>query len=133
MSMPAFPEPDKILSREEAVNSILTSIAMEEAALSHVINAEGEKIQHVLKRVNGNTDLQTILKINESASAMLEQISDIQFLLINKLKKILKHVPPDTEPHSGGECPPAKKPQQDKCPDKPRYSTAPVFSQPRSL
>jgi hypothetical protein len=116
MSMPAFPEPDKILTREEAVNSILTSIALEEAALSHIINAEGEKIQYALKqlKVGENSGLHAVLAVNESVAMMLGQITDIQLVLVNKLEKVLKRIPPCPAP------PCATPPRTDSyCPEKP--------------
>ncbi len=45
MSMPSFPKNDPAIQREDAVNQILSSIAMEELGLSHILNAEGEKLQ----------------------------------------------------------------------------------------
>ena len=36
------------MTREEALTMIIASIAMEELALSHILNAEGEKLQYVL-------------------------------------------------------------------------------------
>ena len=46
MSMPSFPPNGADLTREEALTMIIASIAMEELALSHIINAEGEKLQY---------------------------------------------------------------------------------------
>jgi hypothetical protein len=98
LSMPSFPGPGKIPSREEAINSVLSSIAMEEAALSHIINAEGEKIQFALThlKTGGHSDMKMMLDINESAAEMLEQVKDIQLLLVNKLNKILTRLPKTT-------------------------------------
>lgn len=48
MSLPKFPINPADITRDDAINMILTSIAMEEVGLSHILNAEGEKIQYVL-------------------------------------------------------------------------------------
>lgn len=93
MSMPTFPDPLTILTREEAVNAILTSIALEETALSHIINAEGEKIQYALEHMKCNSNMRIFLEVNESVSSMLEQINDLQLVLISKLNKVLKCIP----------------------------------------
>ncbi|MGR6008320.1 hypothetical protein ACT7CZ_05390 [Bacillus cereus] len=47
MSLPNIPdiEPHITLTREEVINLLLSSIAMEEIGLSHLINAEAEKIK----------------------------------------------------------------------------------------
>jgi len=44
MSMPKFPTDTGSLTRENVINQILSSIAMEELGLSHVLNVEGEKM-----------------------------------------------------------------------------------------
>ena len=44
MSLPSFPVVNPPIEREDAVNQILSSIAMEELGLSHILNAEGEKL-----------------------------------------------------------------------------------------
>ena len=46
MSMPSFPPNGADMTREEALTMIIASIAMEELALSHILNAEGEKLQY---------------------------------------------------------------------------------------
>jgi len=89
MSMPQFPPTDNILSRDEAINAILTSIALEEAALSHIINAEGEKIQYALKHLSPDDCCKSmcwIVKVNDSVSALVDQITDLQLLLKSKMR-----------------------------------------------
>lgn len=46
MSLPNIPDiaPEISLNRCESINLLLSSIALEEIGLSHIINAEGEKI-----------------------------------------------------------------------------------------
>jgi len=51
--------PNISLSREDAINLILASIAMEEMSLSHILNAEGEKLQYVLGTLPGMTSNRT--------------------------------------------------------------------------
>ena len=36
------------ITREDVINQILSSIAYEELALSHILNAEAEKIEYIL-------------------------------------------------------------------------------------
>lgn len=83
MSMPQFPNLEN-LSNEKAVNSIITSIAMEEAALSHIINAEGEKIQFALS--DKCRDLDQVIAANESVTDLLERVFDLQLVLKSKLR-----------------------------------------------
>ena len=93
MSMPKFPERDEILPRDIAIDAILTSIAAEEMSLSHIINAEGEKIQYVLSRC---ADISKVLEVNESITNMLDKIIDLQIILKSKMqlaKSFLKEDP----------------------------------------
>jgi hypothetical protein len=85
MSMPEFPND---LTREKALDTIIASIALEEAALSHIINAEGEKIQYILRHASGGSprDIQNVLAINNSAAQLLERINEMQIVLKSKLR-----------------------------------------------
>jgi hypothetical protein len=91
MSMPKFPDKDKILSFEDAVNAILTSIAMEELALSHILNAEGEKIQYILAKKCSSTH--DIISVNDSVASLISKITDLQFLLKAKLQLTKELIP----------------------------------------
>jgi hypothetical protein len=116
MSMPNFPPVDPDLNRENALNMILQSIALEEAALSHIINAEGEKIQAAVASVQKkccDADMQKLLEINRSVHDVLEQVRDIQMLLKSKMSRALEYMPRPEPPHSKPEpipkcCPPEK-------------------------
>ena len=100
MSMPQFPDSKKILTREEAINAILTSIALEEVALSHIINAEGEKIQYVIQQAQKKhgADLNAVLMTNKSVANILEQIKDIQIILKSKLRIAADLLPDNPSP-----------------------------------
>ncbi len=78
MSQPNIPNisPNITITREDAINLILSSIALEEIGLSHIINAEGEKIQFVLGTLPGITGpgatISDVLAINQSVRATLD-------------------------------------------------------------
>ncbi|MCL6488857.1 MAG: hypothetical protein K6T76_07980 [Alicyclobacillus mali] len=63
MSQPNIPNinPSISLTRDDAVNLLLSSIALEELGLGHLTNAEAEKIQYVLGTLTGATGTQPSL------------------------------------------------------------------------
>lgn len=93
MSIPTFPIIDPPITRDDAINQILTSIAIEELGLSHIINAEGEKLQYVLGTIPGITGpaatIEDLLETNESIRNTLESASYNQLLLKAKMAKAL--------------------------------------------
>ena len=107
MSLPQFPSKESLLTRDEAIDSILTSIAMEEVALSHIVNAEGEKIQYAIANMDADQDMQMTLAVNESVSNMLQQVADLQIILKNKLHLVIGLIPK--------ECPKPRPPCPKKC------------------
>jgi len=93
MSLPEFPTITPPLSREDAINQIISSIAMEELGLSHIINAEGEKLQYVLGTIPGisgpSATIEDVLKVNESVRGVLQNATESQTLLRSKLQQAL--------------------------------------------
>lgn len=94
MSMPNFPNISSEITREKAMTMILASIAMEELGISHIINAEGEKIQYVLNELADNTGagatLDDILSVNKSVESLLDVLMQSQIFLKNKMEKVLE-------------------------------------------
>ena len=97
MSMPSFPPNGADMTREEALTMIIASIAMEEMALSHILNAEGEKLQYILGTLPGPKPCacpQDVLAVNKSVTALVEAVTQNQILLKNKLAQVLEFCPP---------------------------------------
>ncbi len=93
MSMPTFPQNDPPLSREGSLNEIIASIAAEELSLSHILNAEGEKLQYVLGTLPGLDEaasLDEVLRINQSVKDTVSSIMEQQMMLSAKLGAALK-------------------------------------------
>lgn len=110
MSMPSFPPCGADITKDEALTMIIASIAMEELALSHIVNAEGEKLQYVLGTLPGSrkpcAGSQEILAINKSAAALLDTVTQSQMLLKGTLEKALEAIGrnPAPEPPCGPSC-----------------------------
>ena len=90
MSLPVFPESQGNFTLEGSISQILSSIAMEELGLSHIINAEGEKIQYVLGTLDdvpapNPPTIDDLLKINNSVQDMLNTVSMNQMFLLGKM------------------------------------------------
>nr|WP_254705094.1 MULTISPECIES: collagen-like protein [Bacillus amyloliquefaciens group] len=80
------------LSRDDTINLLLSSIAMEELGMAHILNAEGEKIQYALGAIPGLTgppsSLADILNLNESVRDTLDSLMKQELLLGSKLDSI---------------------------------------------
>lgn len=70
-----------------AASSLLQSIALEEAAIAHILNAEGEKIQKFLENCHLKKD--DILEVNCSVESLVEKLIVLENLLKAKLEIIL--------------------------------------------
>lgn len=96
MSYPNIPDitPDIDIKRKDVINLLLASIALEELGLSHIINAEAEKIQYVLgtlhrddyRKPDQHVTVEQLLKINRSVEVALRNVIKNQMLLQFKLE-----------------------------------------------
>mgnify|MGYP001324432495 CR=1 FL=1 len=90
MSQPNIPNitPTINIDQDSVLNVLLASIALEEIGLAHIINAEGEKIQHAIEITNGLQG-EDILRINRNVQDTLSMVLKKELLLDNKLKQII--------------------------------------------
>lgn len=89
MSMPNIPNitPNINIKREEVINLLLASIALEEIGISHIINGEGEKIQEVTAK---HGCLEDLLKIDKTVQTTLRDLIKKEMLLEFKFENILE-------------------------------------------
>lgn len=70
--------------RQQAVIDIIESVALIQAALSHILNAEGEKLQKIINLPDSSPDV--LVQTNHSVQAMVTKITTLEMLLQNKLE-----------------------------------------------
>ncbi|MEG1636358.1 MAG: hypothetical protein RR324_02480 [Cellulosilyticaceae bacterium] len=70
-------------TRCEAITDIIESVSLEQAALSHILNAEGEKLQKIIKTA---TTSEQMLASNKSVNDMVKTVSMLEMLLQSKLQ-----------------------------------------------
>lgn len=99
MSMPNVPDiqPKINLCRDEVINLLLTSVALEELGLAHIINAEGEKIQCVTSD-DKCCNLHDLLDIDKSVQTTLRDVIKKEMLLEFKLENILDLIDKSKKP-----------------------------------
>ncbi|QGG48560.1 hypothetical protein [Heliorestis convoluta] len=95
MSTPTFPDKSE-RTLEEAKADIIAAIAIEQVALAHIINAEGEKIQKVLGTLDSTTGgiaepitIGNLIDLDKSVAEMLKVIIKKEMLLQFKLELAL--------------------------------------------
>ncbi|MBE6886143.1 MAG: hypothetical protein IJY82_03620 [Oscillospiraceae bacterium] len=86
MSMPEIKCSDPSVSRQQAVNDLMESIALQEAALSHVLNAEGEKLQKIVA-LAGNVE--SLMQNTCALERILDTVANLESVLIGKLDMIM--------------------------------------------
>lgn len=82
MSMPVIKQ--GTISREVAVGDIIKSIAMEESSLSHILNAESEKLETVIN--NPATTVDELLAVNRSVKYAVDNVIRLEMTLKSKLE-----------------------------------------------
>lgn len=87
MSMPNIPDicPKIELEMDDIVKLIMSSIALEEISLSHLLNAESEKIQYVVSEKNKCHSLDDLIDLNKSVEKIVVEVSKIEGVLLEKM------------------------------------------------
>ncbi|AST05588.1 hypothetical protein AF2641_00920 [Anoxybacillus flavithermus] len=95
MGFPNVPhiKPEIHVDRDDALDLLLMSIALEELSLAHILNAEGEKIQFALEALQQRKTKQSViddlLKVNRSVNSVLRNVIKEEILLQFKQENVL--------------------------------------------
>ena len=71
-------------TRKQAITDLIQSVALQEAALAHIMNAEGEKMQKIIAIDDVNVD--ELMELNKSVTQMISAISRLEMLFTAKLE-----------------------------------------------
>lgn len=82
MGMPVI-KPGTI-TREESVGDIIESIANEEAAIAHILNAESEKLQKII--ASSDVSVSQLLAANKSVKSAVDTVIGLEIALKAKLE-----------------------------------------------
>lgn len=69
--------------RSQAITDLIESVALEQTALSHILNAEGEKIQEIVAAATTGDEM---LAVNASVKSMVKSITTLEMILQSKLE-----------------------------------------------
>ena len=70
----------------KSVWDVITSIALQEAALAHILNAEAEKLKAIIDHDDSNFD--EIIKANRSVCHLIETVIKLEMMLQEKIKAL---------------------------------------------
>lgn len=71
------------ITREESVADIISSIAAEEKAIAHILNAESEKLQKIINMPDATS--QELMAANRSVKNSVDIVIQMETALKNKL------------------------------------------------
>ncbi|MCM3569529.1 hypothetical protein [Neobacillus mesonae] len=97
-------EPHHRPNSEDAMVDLFGSIAMEEMAISHLLNAEAKKMQAFVGQeldFPTNPSNREILQFNKEASRFIETLVMKEWLLLRKLQNVADFFSNEKEHHHG--------------------------------
>lgn len=84
MGMPVITQSEG--TRVQAITDIVTSVALEQAAISHILNASGEELQLA---VSVSATNQELIDINSSIVSLIGTAKELEEVLLSKLQTVL--------------------------------------------
>lgn len=82
MSMPIITAGTGTL--DQAITDLIESVALQETALSHILNAEGEKMQAIIAW--SDTTPEQLLEMNKSVYKLVNSVTRLEMIFQSKLE-----------------------------------------------
>lgn len=83
-------------TRQQAITDIIESVALQEAALAHILNAEGEKLQRIICTQSATPP--QLLEFNKSVEQTVRTVAQLDVILQGKLQLFRDCLCPNSEP-----------------------------------
>ncbi len=91
MGMPQVPDRECMPSIEDVVIQILESVALEELAMAHVINAEGEKMQAMVRHMNEyDVCSDCVFDAFKNTNSTINSLIMKEWIMLNKINTALE-------------------------------------------
>jgi hypothetical protein len=88
------------IDRDNALNNIIASIALQEAGLAHILNAEGEKLQKGLSF--NDLNFEQLLELDKSVLSVVSSLVEFEHDLRLKLENAVNNQNPNPQPPRTG-------------------------------
>ncbi len=91
MGMPQVPERKNLPNIDDVIVQILESVALEELAMAHIMNAEGEKMQALIKKIQcGEICATTLCKSFKETNNMIDSLIMKEWIMVSKIRHTLE-------------------------------------------
>jgi len=80
-------------TRNQAITDLIQSVALQETALSHMLNAEGEKMQAIIAMPDAT--LEDLMEMNESVKKLINAVTRLEMMFVSKLELFADQFVPD--------------------------------------
>ncbi len=88
MGMPEVPKRDKLPNIKDVLIQILESVALEELAMAHILNAEGEKMQAVIANLNHHNFCDDCISdVFKGTNTTINSLIMKEWVMLNKISK----------------------------------------------
>jgi len=71
-------------TRDQAITDLIQSVALQETALSHMMNAEGEKMQAIIAM--SDVTQEQLMELNDSVYNFINSVTRLEMILQAKLE-----------------------------------------------